>query len=286
MRTRQKMQKIPTPNASVAVIRWIHESLAILRVRPDGPLLPADPGQHAGLGFFAAPVGDGEEMIRRVFSISSSILDDGLERLLDRSQLDDREFYIALDGTTLTNRLTGLKPGDRLWMSPEAAGSYTLGPLPPDADIVFCATGTGEAPHNRMIEALLRGKHRGRIVSAVCCRRRQDLGYDPVHRRLTKIFRNYAYLPVLTREGNGPRHHIQDLFVSGDFQSRTGLALDPGRTHIFLCGNSGMVGRPEETEEGIVYPEGAGMVEVLTTRFGFRIATPDQPGGIHFERYA
>jgi len=280
------MEKAPVPNASVAAIRWNHESLAILRVRPDGPLLHADPGQHTTLGFFAGSTGAGEEMIRRVFSISSSILDDGLERLLDRSRVDDREFYIALDGTTLPDRVTGLKPGDRLWMSPEAGGSYTLGPLPADADIVFCATGTGEAPHNRMIEALLRGRHRGRIVSVVCCRRRQDLGYDSVHRHLLKMFGNYTYLPMMTREGNGPRRHIQDLFVSGDFQSRTGLALDPGRTHVFLCGNSGMVGHPQETGEGIAYPEGPGMVEVLTTRFGFRIMTPDQPGNIHFERYA
>jgi ferredoxin--NADP+ reductase len=178
-----------------------------------------------------------------------------------------------------------MKTGDRLWMSPEIRGSYTLGSLPTDADAVFCATGTGEAPHNRMIEHLLREGHRGRIVTVVCCRRLQDLGYDQVHRRLLEMFESYSYIPMTTREVDGPRRHIQDLFLSGDLQSRSGLRLDPARTHVFVCGNAGMVGRPRETAEGLAYPEGPGMVEVLTTRFGLRIATPDRPGNIHFERY-
>ena len=257
-------------NAAVAAIRRLHESLVVLRVRPDGPLPPALPGQHTTLGFPDPGPGD-EEMIRRVFSISSSILDDGLTRLLDPARVDFHEFYIALDGTGFAHRLSGMKPGDRLCMGPEARGSYTVGSLPADADAVFCATGTGEAPHNRMIERLLRRGHRGRIATVVCCRRRRDLGYDRVHRRLEEMFGSYTYLPMTTREEGGPRRHIQDLFLSGDFQRRTGLPLAPDGTHVFLCGNSGMVGRPRETEEGLVYPEEPGMVEVLTTRFGFRI---------------
>jgi ferredoxin--NADP+ reductase len=283
MRAKQGMKENLEPNATVSVIRWLHESLAILRVRPDGPLPAADPGQHTTLGFSVASPGAGEEMIRRIFSISSSILDDGLERLRDPARVDFHEFYIALDGTTLADRLSGMMPGHRIWMSPDVKGSYSTASLPVDADVVFCATGTGEAPHNRMIEELLRRKHRGRIVSVVCCRRQQDLGYDPVHRRLLEMFSNYTYLPMTTREGSGPRRHIQDLFVSGDFQNRSGLPLDSRRTHVFLCGNSGMVGRPQETAGGIVYPEGPGMVEVLTGDFGFRITSPGQPGNIHFE---
>jgi ferredoxin--NADP+ reductase len=284
------MTETPAPNATVAWLRRIHDQLLILRVRPDGPLPSSQPGQHTMLGFYGGEKSlpedtrPPEEPIRRIFSLSSSILDDGGESLLDPARVDYHEFYIALDSTALAQRADRLAVGVRLWMSPQIRGSYILGSPAQDDSVVLCATGTGEAPHNRMIEELLRRQHRGRIVSVICCRRREDLGYDRLHRRLVELFPGYGYLPVTTRDLPGPRRHIQDLLLSGDLQREAGIPLDPKRTHVFLCGNAGMVGRPREVEGKTVYPDEPGMVELLETRFGFRVDSPGRQGNIQFER--
>jgi len=78
------------------------------------------------------------------------------------------------------------------------------------------------------------------------------------------------------------------LITSGQLESILKQALDPERTHVFLCGNPKMIGVPiKDRETGArMYPEPTGIIEILEKR-GFRA---DQPqiklkGNIHFEEY-
>lgn len=294
-------------NATVAAIRWAHSDLMAVRIRPDFALPNHKPGQYSTLGLGAweprvegcqpesLGLDDERKLIRRAYSISCPVLDDHGE-LLDRERIDWLEFYIVLVRETehnppaLTPRLFALKEGDRLFLGEKITGHFTLDPVKPTDNVVFLSTGTGEAPHNYMLWELLRRRHEGRILAACCVRYCRDLAYLALHEELMRRYPRYTYLSLTTREAESVGHkvYIQDLITSGQLEERLGAALDPARTHVFLCGNPKMIGVPTiDRETGRqVYPQPPGVVEILARR-QFQI---DQPaiklkGTIHFEEY-
>jgi ferredoxin--NADP+ reductase len=298
-------------NASVAAVRHVHDELLVIRVRPDGGVPEYQAGQYTtlGLGFWEPRVPDTQDealcdadlrkVVKRAYSISFPILDDA-GRLLRHAGCDFLEFYVVLVRETpgtppaLTPRLFGLAVGDRLFVGPKITGHYTLASVTRGQDVVFLATGTGEAPHNAMIAELLDRGQTGRIVSAVCVRRRADLGYLATHLALEKQFPNYRYLPLTTREPvnidpSRPdyvgKQYLQNLIESGRLETELGHALDPARTHVFLCGNPAMIGIPHTEEDGShSYPQPTGVVEILERR-GFHTDERGRRGNIHFEKY-
>jgi ferredoxin--NADP+ reductase len=297
-------------NATVASLRKTHSDLMVLRVRPDFPRPQHRPGQYCtlGLGMWeprfpgcqeeVRKPGDEAKVVRRAYSLSCSVLGDDL-RLLDLDATDWLEFYIVLVRETedparapgLTPRLFMLREGDRLQVGERITGHFTLDGVKPTDAVVFLSTGTGEAPHNYMLWELLKAGHRGPILASCCVRFRRDLGYLPTHDRLVRDYQNYSYIPLTTREGDatGKKVYIQDLMSSGRIEEKLGRPLDPSATHVYLCGNPKMIGVPTKdpaTRERR-YPQPAGVVEVLETKFGF---TADNPaakvrGNIHFEEY-
>jgi ferredoxin--NADP+ reductase len=294
-------------NATVVHLVKPHPDLMILRVRPDSPRPAHKPGQYAllGLGFWEPRLpgcqeehmhdGDEVRLARRAYSISCPILDSRGE-LLDLDSTDWLEFYVVLvrdaekpEAPALTPRLFMLRKGERLFLGEKITGAYSLDPLGPEDSVVFLSTGTGEAPHNYMLWELLRRGHRGRVLAACCVRLARDLGYRATHDALMRLYPNYAYVPLTTREpGQGSKRYIQDLIVSGQLEERLGRPLDPARTHVFLCGNPKMIGVPDKDRETgrRVYPEPTGVVELLEAR-GFRSdqANVKFRGNLHFEEY-
>lgn len=292
-------------NATISWMRRVHSDLLVLRVVPEGPLPAVRPGQWAtlGLGYWEPWLSGcrveepGPELVsrlvRRAFSVSSPLFDPDGNREIAPEEESFLEFYVVLvregmeggEPPAFTPRLFLLGEGDRIWLGPKITGTYTLDPVRPDQDVLFCATGTGEAPHNRMIGHLLRSGHQGRIVSVVCCRKKEDLAYLSVHRRLEQLHSNYRYLALTTRDTTGPKRYIQDILTSGELEERTGLRLDPERVHVFLCGNPAMIGIPVERDGRTVYPSPKGVIEILETERGFRADRRGRPGNIHFEKY-
>jgi ferredoxin--NADP+ reductase len=210
------------------------------------------------------------------------------------------ELYIARvlrpddHSPNLTPRLFALTAGSRLHLAPHVHGTYTLAPVGDEDTVVFLATGTGEAPHNAMIAELLERGHRGPILSAVCVRYRIDLAYLAVHRELERRFAKYRYVTLTTREPENVdarradfvgKQYLQNYLRSGRLEEDAGAALDPDRTHVYLCGNPEMIGLPPPAGPGLESPPPAGgMVELLTSR-GLRLDHPHQPGQIHCERF-
>ncbi len=288
-------------NATLVAVRAVHAELAILHVRPDAPLPPYEAGQWIAIGVGRweprAPGFRPEEteteaphiLLRRPFSISSAILAADGSRLLAANDETDYELYVALwrdtpRGSALPARLAGLAPGARLWVDDMPHGRNTLAAVRPDDSVLFVASGTGEAPHNRMILELLRRGHRGRIASVVTTRRRIDQAYRAVHEHLAQLFENYRYVPVTTREPGEPGGRIQDLFTSGVLEERAGFRLDPAHCRVFLCGGSDMIGAPRLVHGERRYPAPPGMIELLERHRGFRADSPDGSVNIHFER--
>jgi len=297
-------------NATLSKILEIHSDLRIIRVMPDARVPSFDAGQFLtlGLGHWEPRVAGADEehldeaqlqrLVKRAYSISCSVLD-GQGRLQRAQDCSYLEFYVALirhgekRPPALTPRLFALAPGARLFVSPHAAGHYTLTGIQPEDGIFFFATGTGEAPHNAMIADLLLRGHRGPIVSAVSVRLRRDAAYRAVHDELMRRFANYHYLIRSTREPENVdpslpdyigKRYLQDLVRSGEMERVAGAQLDPAHAHVFLCGNPTMIGaaRSHESAAPIALP--SSMLDLLLQR-GFQIDDPKQPGNVHFERY-
>lgn len=296
-------------NAEVTSIRMLHKDLMIMRVRLDTDKLEYEAGQYTvlGLGYWEPRVSNSQEeelsenhiskLIKRAYSISSPILADGT--LVRPSEEAEVEFYITLvrkaaKPPALTPRLFALSPGDRLFVGPRPHGHYSLEGVEPEDNVIFAATGTGEAPHNAMTAELLSRGHKGKIVSLCCVRYKQDLGYLSVHRELESRFPNYRYIGLTTREPENldpslpnyvGKQYIQDYFQSGRFEKETGIQLLPEHVRVFLCGNPAMIGIPLHTHDPAHrYPKPTGMVEILES-VGFEIDRPHHPGTIHFEKY-
>ena len=297
-------------NAFVAEIREVHSDLRILRVVPDAGLPPFLPGQYISLGlgnWEPRVTGVDEEpldelharrLARRAYSISCSMLDDK-GRLRRAREFPFLEFYITLvrhaekRPPALTPRLFALRPGDRLFVERHASGSFTLHDVPPDDDVFFFATGTGEAPHNAMIAELLAAGHHGRIVSVVSVRLWQDAAYLLQHEELMRRFPNYWYRVLTTREpenidperrGYEGKKYLQDLIRSSSLERETGAPLDLLHSHVFLCGNPAMIGVSRGANARDQVAMSGSMLDLLLAR-GF---CPDQPhrrGTVHFERY-
>jgi ferredoxin--NADP+ reductase len=295
-------------NATVVRLVKSHSDLMMIRVRPDYPLPVHKPGQYSTLGLgYWEPRCEGcrpetilekdfPKVVKRAYSISCSVLDDG-GALLDRSNADWLEFYIVLvrdsnkeKPPALTPRLFTLGEGGRLFLGEKITGHFTLDPVKPGDTVLFLSTGTGEAPHNYMLWELLRRGHEGRVLAACCVRYKRDLGYLAVQEELVRRYPNYSYLPLTTREADtvGHKVYVQDLITSGQLEERLGQALDPARTHVYLCGNPAMIGVPSRdpaTGEW-AYPRPVGVVEVLERR-GFQADRPQVKirGNVHFEEY-
>jgi ferredoxin--NADP+ reductase len=296
-------------NATVVYLRKPHPELMILRVRPDFPRPELNAGQYCTLGMgyweprhpgcqeeLIAPA-DIPKIVRRAYSMSCSILDEQ-GQLENHTLTDWIEFYIVLvrfggrknEAPALTPRLFMLREGDRLFLGEKVAGHYTLDPVQPGDTVLFLSTGTGEAPHNFMLWDLLRRGHKGPILSACCVRYRRDLAYTATHEELMRRYPNYQYLSLTTREADTVDHkvYVQDLITSGELERRLGAALDPARSHVFLCGNPNMIGVPiRDRETGQrFYPQPLGVVEILEKR-GFQLDQPQAKikGNVHFEEY-
>ncbi len=291
-------------NATVSYMNRIHDELAIMRLRPDFPIPPHKAGQYTsiGAGYFEPRVEGCQpehlepdqitKVVKRAYSISCPVLGEN-GQLLREQEEDFLEFYIVLvrdaekRPPALTPRLFAMNEGSRLFVSEKITGHYTLDRVGPDDTVIFMGTGTGEAPHNKMLLELLRRRHRGVIASVVCVRLRSDLGYAGTHEKVAALAPNYRYIALTTREQQDLRKkmYIQDLVRSGQLEQRIGQPLDPSATHVFLCGNPKMIGVPKKAAGGTVeYPQPPGVVELLEAR-GFKCDRPRDPGNIHFEEY-
>lgn len=291
-------------NATITSIRAHNPDLWVMRVRPDSTPEPFTPGQYTtlGLGYWEPRVDDVwenfdehpkllEKMVRRSYSVSSSIVDDR-RRLLPALE-DEVEFYIVLVAPS-PDRIPGLTPrifrksvDDRIYLGRKFTGRYTLDGVGPTDNLVFLATGTGEAPHNQMTGERLRNQHEGRTLQVVCVRYRNDLAYIEQHKVVQNQYPGYRYVPLTTREpeNEGNKVYIQDLALSGGLEAELESPLDPATTHVYLCGNPEMIGLPEWDDDGTMhFPEILGMCEILHDR-GFTLDHRRQRGNVHYEEY-
>jgi ferredoxin--NADP+ reductase len=264
-------------NAILAQRLEVAPGLAIFRVVPDGWELPEFvPGQFAVLGLPAeAPRIAGADpedpppkpgtLIRRAYSIASS-----------SRQKEYLEFYLALVRSgALTPRLFALSPGNKLWLGKKFSGLFTLSEVPPAANLVMLATGTGIAPYMSMLRTHLAEDAQRRTAVIHGARHASDLGYRNELEALERQFSHFAYIPVISRPQEerlpwgGEVGYVQDVWRRGVVAARWGFPPSPQHTHVFLCGNPGMV---------------EAMLALLAAE-GYQEHTAKTPGQVHTEKY-
>lgn len=255
-------------NASIVYRENLTDDLAVVRVKPDEGEVPEfEPGQFITIGLPKPVEGGGApsgRLVRRAYSIASA-----------PSQRGYVELYLVLvEKGKLTTRLWELGDHGRVWMDDTAKGHFTLGDAPSDADMVMVSTGTGLAPFVSMLREY-RGKGRWRRFIVIHgARFAHDLGYRAELEAVSKEDASVVYIPTVTREPEGSewkglRGRVQAVLDEPVFSEHAGVPLDPGSSHVFLCGNPQMIEEVQTTLEGR----------------GFVTQKKDQQGNIHFERY-
>jgi ferredoxin--NADP+ reductase len=270
---------MPRPETNAVVTQRIDAApgLMILRVAPDGWKLPEfAAGQFAVLGLPGraprTPLSDPEEkpadpekMIRRAYSIASTPL-----------SRDHLELFITLVRSgELTPRLFALQAGDRVWVGPKVTGMFTMRDVAPEQNIVMIGTGTGLAPYMSMLRTELAGPAPRRYAVLAGARHSWDLAYSAELITMARLSPRMSYLPTVSRPKEEPAPwgaftgYVQSLWTGGALERTWGFKPTPRDTHVFLCGNPGMIDD---------------MSKVLSAE-GFVEHDARTPGQIHVERY-
>jgi ferredoxin/flavodoxin---NADP+ reductase len=262
-------------NATVVGREEINPQLLILRVRPDGPLFEFKPGQFAVLGMLGSaaripeaipetPAPEPDKLVRRAYSIASSSLERRYVEI----------FLTLITSGALTPRLFALKHGQRLFLGPKASGIFTLDKVPTEKAVVLVGTGTGLAPYISMMRTMLVNDSTRKFVVLHGARYSWDLGYRGELESLARLRPNFTYIPSITRPQEDPHFigytgRIQTLMEQGILEKESGVALDPAKSEVFLCGNPEMV---------------KVTTELLVTK-GFAAKGGTAPATIHVEEY-
>ena len=262
-------------NAVLVGREELNPQLQILRIQPDNPLFDFTPGQFSVAGLLGRearvpeaddedPPPDPDKLIRRAYSIASSSV--------ERHHV---EFYVNLiTSGALTPRLFALPYGGRLFMGHRASGLFTLDRVAAGKALILIATGTGLAPYMSMLRTMLVKDTQRPFVVLHGARYSWDLGYRGELESLARIRANFTYIPSITRPHEdlhfrGHTGRIQTLLEQGIIETLSGVALDPARADVFLCGN----------------PEMIHIVKELLIPRGYTPDHPKQAGTVHIEEY-
>jgi ferredoxin--NADP+ reductase len=263
-------------NAVVEAFESVTSDLFVLKVRPDKPVAPFVSGQYVLLGLSSnIPRREGSEpefkeqkadrLILRAYSIASA-----------GHQTDVIEFYISVvSNGSLTPRLVQAKPGDRLNIGEKIRGHFTLDQVPADREwVVLAATGTGLAPFVSMMRGERLNPSARKYVILQGAPTGKDHGYVEELTAHAAALPNLTYVPSISRphldaDWKGDTGRITRYFDTDVLKERLGLAFDPEKTSVFLCGNPAMI----EDVKKALEPK------------GYTVHSPTAHGSLHIEEY-
>jgi ferredoxin-NADP reductase/ferredoxin len=203
--------------------RRLNLTVAEVRFFVPGPTFSFQPGQYV---IFQIPTGEGHEIVRRSYSISTP-------------PSDARHFEIcvrAVAGGHASNWVHRLRPGTRVQFE-GPVGDFVLRDT--GRDILMVATGTGMSPIKSMLLHLLDQRSDRRVRLFFGVRSAQDLFYTDLLRGLEAHYPGFSSTIAMSApdpaQWAGPRRRVTDLvrdLVTPDHAART---------EAYLCGSRAMI---------------------------------------------
>ena len=280
--------KMDIYNATVEMHRSDDQS-AIFRVYPDFPIRLFGAGQYGSLGLLSDR--SENKLVKRAYSISSSIIDLQSKELINQRELKYLEFYInkvkkSNNKEQITPKLFKLKSGDRLFCGEKIVGHYTFHKENKWENIVLISTHTGESPNNSITNQLLLDKSKLNITNINVGHNWESL-YLQEHKLLEKLFPNYTFIQfvddtlnyeIFTDLINKIDHSKNKNYSNLDFK------INKDKTLVMICGDPVLIGAPiKKGGWEYEYPD-YGIVNVLTNK-SFVMSTRFKKGNIICESY-
>lgn len=231
-----------TRQTVTAKILWPAEKLFSVRVTRD-PAFKFIPGQFARLGLAVHGPDTGTPDEWRAYSMVSHPSQDELEF-----------FSVVVPDGTFSPALARLVPGDPIWIDKTSFGFLTLERFVDGQELWLISTGTGLSAYMSMLRDPATWSRFNRIILVHGVRHARELAYGP---ELIELIAQHApgqliYLPITSQEPSDPASspcigpmrapaRITALLATSELEQRAGLALDPLKSRIMLCGNPDMV---------------------------------------------
>jgi ferredoxin--NADP+ reductase len=240
-----------TQQTVLAKTHWLEDKLFSITVtRPPG--FAFIPGQFARLGLCvgtaqaAAPEAASTPNEWRAYSMVS------------KPDADELEFFsVVVPDGKFSPALSRLQLGDALWIDKSVFGFLTLERFVDGEDLWLVATGTGLSAYLSMLRDPATWHRFKRIVLLHGVRTSSELAYRQELLALANLAdpqrAQLIYLPVTSQETLSPElspsiqpqwlhpARLTTLLTTGELEQRAGVALEPTRSRIMLCGNPAMV---------------------------------------------
>ncbi|MFI3256115.1 MAG: ferredoxin--NADP reductase [Psittacicella sp.] len=160
------------------------------------------------------------------------------------------EVYVTLISEGLLSpKLHAMKPGDKLLVSKEPNGYFTLDEVHPSEDLWMLATGTGLGPYFSIMNEDKVWEMYSKVIFVHGVRYEKDLSYQEMIKNIQEKHPDqFIYQPCVTREdvSYALPLRITDAIRGGDLESSTGIDFSQENSQVMICGNPQMV---EETKE-------------------------------------
>ncbi|MDG2118237.1 MAG: ferredoxin--NADP reductase [Gammaproteobacteria bacterium] len=211
-----------------SVVENIHWTENLFSLKIDAPIEKFKAGQFTSLGL------DFEgERIARPYSFLSAPGKQPIEFF----------FYTAIDGV-LSNAMTNLKFGDKIFVKREANGFFTLEEVPRGETLWLLATGTGVAPYFSILETEEPWRRFKKIVLVHAVRRTADLRYQNLINKFSDTFHDrFTFRAFVSRESSATAlpGRIPAAIIDGMLEKSVGIELSADDSQIMLCGNPDMI---------------------------------------------
>ncbi|GMM86802.1 ferredoxin--NADP reductase [Pseudoalteromonas sp. MTN2-4] len=240
-------------SGKITEVNWWTPTLFTIKVAAD--VAPFQAGQFTKL---AMTIGD--KRIARAYSYVNAPKDPVLE------------FYLTeVEGGKLTSGLAELEAGGSIDVEAKANGFLTIEESPKREILWMIASGTGIGP---FLSILADGKvwdKYQQVVLIHSVRFNTDLTYQDFIHAHQKLFKQFIYLPLVTREmpEKGLRGRITDLIRNNEIAQLFKHERLPEDSHFMICGNPDMV---------------KDLAQLLQT-LGYKRHRRSEPGHISVEQY-
>ena len=149
------------------------------------------------------------------------------------------EFYgVIVPEGPLSPRLAKLRAGDSLYVAGNPAGFLVLREVPDAETLWLISTGTGLAPFLSILRTETPWQRFKNVVVVHAVRHASELAY----REVIEATRA-RYVTFVSREASAGSlsGRIPAAITDGRLENAAGIALEPGTSHVMLCGNPQML---------------------------------------------